>query len=213
MKLILILLTVSYAFAVPTVAVCWAQTATDEIAPGNALPSNGGAWALDSADGKPVLVQIKHHNVRVNNHTAENMAVPPLFGKAKSSIDIVEVHSPVQLQAGAAIFLVRIYVADEDEGIPAHPEGEYQLIRLQPAGKGRLVHRFEYSRFKGKAKRVDDLVESTITRIPGTEWLKIVPAHPLPAGEYAIEATETDTAAYPLEVYDFGISGQPAGTN
>jgi hypothetical protein len=61
-------------------------------------------------------------------------------------------------------------------------------------------------RFKGKPKRVDDIVEATITVIPGSEWLKIVPTQPLPPGEYAIEAKMADPSAYSLQVYDFGVS-------
>jgi hypothetical protein len=206
MRTIVFWLVVSSAMVLSSAEACCAQNTAGELAPGIKLPSTGSAWALGLANDKPVLVLVKHHDVKVNNHTGENLAAVPLLSRSKSSIDVVEPHSPLQLESAPSVFLARMYTTADDDALPAHPESQYQLIRLEPEGKGRLVHKFEYSRFKGKPKRVDDPVEATITVIPGSEWLKIVPAQPLPPGEYAIEAKMVDPSAYSLLIYDFGVA-------
>ena len=109
-----------------------AQTTAAELAPGIKLPSTGSAWVLDLANDKPVLVLIKHHDVKVNNHTGENSAAVPLLSPSKSSIDVPEPRSPLQLQSAPSVLLARMYTTADDDALPAHPESQYQLIRLQP---------------------------------------------------------------------------------
>jgi hypothetical protein len=67
---------------------------------------------------------------------------------------------------------------------------------------------------KGKrVQRVDDVVEAAITRVPGKPWIKIVPAQPLPTGEYAIETPVFEQMdMFPSTIFDFGLAPPAANT-
>jgi hypothetical protein len=210
-------------FSVLCLAAClaaWpleAQKAPAELVPGVPLPMGGLAYALDTVGGKPTLLPIKHHDVFENQHGKSNFARDPTgwgMSKGHGTVELADLHSPLQLQTGNTILLAAIFSTDLQEGASdGESASRYHLIRLQTTKKDtRVVHKLEFSRSGHNAKRLDDVVDSTITRIPGTTWLKIVPLEPLPPGEYAIEPIWPQSNGYTISVYDFGV-GQPAGSD
>jgi hypothetical protein len=186
-----------------------AQAAPAEIAPGIALPTDGTVWVLDTVDGKPTLTLIEQHGVHMNKHQGQNFTWGVTKGKA--TVDISEPHAALQLQ-GVSLLLAQAYRKDNsgNDTSSFSPDAFYQLIRLEVDKKVRAAHALEYGRGFTKVTRFDQVVETTITRIPNSPWLKIVPAQPLPPGEYAIEAKMPDPYTYSTAIWDFGVSAPAA---
>jgi hypothetical protein len=178
-----------------------------ELVPGIALPQSGMVWALDSAQGEPMLSPVPPHDVYFNKSIASELV--RVLGDGTSSIDVSNPHAALQLKDSKPVLLARVFtVTKKDKRMKSFPpESSYQLIRLHPHQDARAAHKLEYIDVGiSVCRRTDDRVDATFTRIAGTDWLKVVPSQPLAPGEYALEVRVASQFSYSKAVYDFGVS-------
>ena len=86
----------------------------------------------------------------------------------------------------------------------------FAIVRATPDKGRRVFAQIRFTQLTGNAKRNDGQVEATTERLAGG-WLKITPASPLAAGEYALTPVPKNQNAFSTVVFDFQVD--PAAAN
>jgi hypothetical protein len=181
------------------------------VAPGLHLPVTGLVWALDTVAGKSELVHLKYTVVNVDSHKASNILkaqAAPFIYKPKMTIELNGAAAAVRLHEASPVLFVRDLLAGEQneaESDASSAEFELTLIRLKTKGDRRIAATIAFTQFTANASRSTDVIEVTKERLPRTNWYRLRPKEPLPAGEYGLMCLPQKQDLFGSQVYDFAI--------
>lgn len=183
------------------------------VAPGLRLPSQGGVYLLDDYQGQKQLAELVQSGSEINKQTGKNIlraAINP-FAVARQSIELKGVKARVQAHEERPAIYVNVDTdpaggdvsANADKSEPA-PEAtqRFRIVRLERKKDTRVVGNLKIA-ITGSVKQQQSFVDTTVTPMP-SGWMKIVPAAPLPSGEYAI-VEMLSPKEINLYVWDFGV--------
>ncbi len=175
-----------------------------EIAAGLKLPGSGGVFLFDQFQGKPELAEIVQNGSELNKSDKKKnvlrSAINPL-ASSKHAFEIKGEHAQIQ----SHVVRPTIYI-DIDEGpqTDVAPGARFRLIRAEVKKDVRVVGGVKVS-IGGKVTEQNVFVPADVTKLGTGEWLKLVPAHDLPPGEYAV-VEMLDPQEMNLYVWDFGVN-------
>lgn len=183
----------------------------DEVAPGVKLTSDALVWLVDAqSEGKQTL-PLTHRDAVIVNNVGSNIARSTLWMKQKKAVVIPGERATIRVRNGETVLYLQHTEAEDREAAKSGvADRGYAIVRLEPAGTQRMVGHFEFSRFKGVAEFRQNLIETKLSRVPNTIWLRATPAMPLPPGEYGLVKLLPRTDVYSTWVFDFGVDGNPA---
>ena len=184
-----------------------------EVSPGIHLPTNGGVFLLDAFSGRPELVELDQSGSAIKKDTKGNIlraAINPL-ASARQSIDLPGAHAKVQAHLDQPIIYANLgdlVGADAEASNPpqtdVRPEDKYRIVRLEQKKDKRVVGNIKIA-LTGHVSQQQTLLPTLVEQIQDGPWYKIMPASPLPAGEYAIVEMLPDDQIN-LYVWDFGVN-------
>ena len=182
-----------------------------EILPGLRLPGTGGVFLLDYFNGKPELAEILQNGSEVNQNAKQNVlrsAINP-FGSSKHSFELKGPHATIQSHVATPT----IYV-DIDEGalndVPLN--GRFRIVRADVRKDVRVIGNLKVT-FTGKSSQQGNFLTTNVEKVGTGEWVRVTPAQPLPAGEYAV-VEMLGPEEINLYVWDFGVDAKaPANPN
>lgn len=187
-----------------------ANVTTLLVAPGLHLPGVGRVWALDEFEGKPELVHLKYSKVSIDNHTASNILkeqAAPFIYRPKKTIELNGATSVIRLHDHSPTIFLRGLAEDEAEAESNDGGGqsELALIRLESKPDRRIAATIAFTQITSKAVRSEEIIDVVTEQLPGTNWSKIKPREPLPAGEYGLMKLPKGQNLFGSVVYDFAI--------
>jgi hypothetical protein len=190
------------------------QARSPQVAPGLRLPDEGGIFLLDTYENQPQLSELQQSGGDVEKNTKTNIlraAINPLAG-VKQTIELPGAHAKIQSHTTVPSVYINI---DSNEGAPATAPaaaGEpaplasterFKIIRVDVKGTKRVAGAVKIA-VTGKMKTDERFVTTTATAMTGG-WVKLTPADPLAAGEYAV-AELLGKEGINLYVWDFGVN-------
>ena len=190
------------------------QARSPQVAPGLRLPDEGGIFLLDTFQNQPQLSELQQSGGELDKNTKSNIlrsAISPLAG-VKQTIELPGAHAKIQSHTSVPSLYINI---DENQGAPATvqaatgeppplpPTERFKIIRIQAKGGKRVAGAIKIA-VTGKMKTDERFVAATVTPMTGG-WVKVTPAEPLAAGEYAI-AEMLGKEGMNLYVWDFGVN-------
>jgi hypothetical protein len=190
------------------------QARSPQVAPGLRLPDEGGIFLLDTYENQPQLSELQQSGGDLEKNTKTNIlraAINPLAG-VKQTIELPGAHAKIQSHTTVPSLYVNI---DLDQGAPAIAQpapGEpvplastdrFKIIRVDVKGGKRVAGALKIA-VTGKMKTDERFVTTTATAMTGG-WVKLTPADPLAAGEYAV-AELLGKEGINLYVWDFGVN-------
>jgi hypothetical protein len=189
------------------------QARSPQVAPGLRLPDEGGIFLLDTFENQPQLSELQQSGGDLDKNTKTNIlraVINPLAG-AKQTIELPGAHAKIQSHTTVPSLYINI---DSNEGAPATAQaaGEsaplasierFKIIRVDVKGGKRIAGAVKIA-VTGKMKSDERFVTTTATAMTGG-WVKLTPADPLAAGEYAV-AELLGKEGINLYVWDFGVN-------
>jgi hypothetical protein len=187
------------------------------VAPGLRLPDGGGVFLLDNFHGQPQLVELVQNGGEVNKQTGKNIlraALNPLTLSSKQSIEIKGLHARVQAHGMQPVIYLNVDQADNNSGQANNATASskdkdtdqqpdrYRIVRVEQKKDNRVVGNLSIAVY-GKVSEKEDWVKTTAT--PVGDWVKVSPAEPLVAGEYAL-VEMLGKKQINLYVWDFGVN-------
>lgn len=174
-----------------------------EVMPGLRLPGTGGVFLLDYYNSKPELAEILQNGSEINQNASKKSvlraAINPM-GSSKHSFELKGPHARTQSHVFAPI----VYL-DIDEGavndIPLNQR--FRIVRAYVQKDVRVIGNLKVT-FTGKSSQEGNFLSANVEKVGTGEWVKITPAQPLPAGEYAV-VEMLGPEEINLYVWDFGI--------
>jgi hypothetical protein len=183
------------------------QAKTPLVAPGIRLPDTGGIFLLDTFKGKSELNQLLQNGANINKNTAGNIlrgVINPIGG-TRQTIELAGLHAQVQSHVPDPL----IYVALESGGDPSanySPEtakDHFRIVRCEQKKGNRIVGIVNIAVY-GKVSQDATYVESKVEPV-SRNWVKVMPAAPLPPGEYALVEL-LGKEGMNILVWDFGVN-------
>ena len=183
-------------------------TSDAELVSGIKFPDYGSTWVLDEEQGKPKLLLVRPSLGHTNHHYAGNMIrYWPVVGQVAST-DIKGEASDLPVHTGSPLFLMKQSMLENSHLGDAVNAARFAMVRLKvrhkDTGGNREVCHYRIGRFSGDPTREIDEVATTIEIVGDGSWLKISPAQPLTAGNYAVILI-AGPAALGKAVYDFNV--------
>lgn len=179
------------------------------VAPGLRLPGSGGVFLLDTWRGEPSLVELLQSGGEVNPQRGKNVlrAVLNPIATARQSIELKGVKAAVQSHSDDPVFFANIDApatpADAPAGDSVAGAGRFRIVRVQPRKDTRVVATLKIG-LTGRTSEEQSFLPATTQPVPGTPWVKIVPAARLVPGEYAL-VEMLGPRQMNLYVWDFGM--------
>jgi len=181
------------------------------VAPGLRLPSQGGVFLLDDFGGQKQLAELVQSGSEIKKQTGKNIlraAINP-FSVAKQSIELKGDRARVQAHEDRPVLYVNVDTepdpgasASTSGGPPPEATQRFRIVRLERKKDVRVVGNLKVA-ITGSVKQQQSFVDAEATAMSGG-WMKIVPAAPLPTGEYAI-VEMLSLNEINLYVWDFGV--------
>lgn len=183
------------------------------VAPGLRLPSQGGVYLLDDFQGQKQLAELVQSGSELNKQTGKNILRATLnpFSGTRQSIELKGARAGVQAHETQPVMYVNVESDSEDAGAPTRVSGQeappppaqrYRIVRLTRKKDARVVGNLKIA-LTGSLKQQETFVEVATTVMPGG-WMKLMPAAPLPPGEYAV-VEMLSPKEINLYVWDFGV--------
>jgi hypothetical protein len=185
------------------------------VAPGLALPDEGGIFLLDTFQSEPQLVPIEQNTGEVKKNTKDNVlraAINPL-ASAKQTIELQGAHAAVQSHVTVPSLYINLdgdapsTVPPPDSQKPVQldqPYDRFKIVRMQTTKNGKRIVGDIKIAIYGKVSQEQKLVATTSQLMTGG-WVKVTPTESLSNGEYAIvEMLGKD--GMNLYVWDFGVN-------
>jgi hypothetical protein len=200
-----------------------AEKAADEarsphVAPGLQLPDEGGVLLLDNFQGQPQLDQLQQTGGTINKNMKGNIlraTINPI-ASSKQTIEIPGTHAKVQSHITQPTIYVNIDEGQEVSGDQNKQAGQgqntgekpdplrFRIVRAETKPDKRVVGAIKIAMY-GKVSQQENLVPTKAELLPGSDWVKITPEAPLPAGEYAV-VEMLGKEGVNLFVWDFGVN-------
>jgi hypothetical protein len=194
------------------------QARSPQVAPGLRLPDEGGIFLLDTYQDQPQLSELQQSGGELDKNTKSNIlraAINPLAG-VKQTIELPGAHARIQSHTVVPSLYINIDT-DANQGaaatvqaatgepppLPANNSDRFKIIRIQAKGGKRVAGALKIA-VTGKMKTDERFVAATVTPMTGG-WVKVTPAEPLVAGEYAV-AEMLGKEGMNLYVWDFGVN-------
>jgi len=202
------------------------EALSPHVAPGLALPEEGGVFLLDTYESKPELVPLDQRGGSVNKNMKGNIlraAVNPI-ASAHQTVEVQGKHSPVQAHVGVPALYINIDRGQESDDAAGTSKADdaaakkdatpgaadrFRLIRLEAKGDKRVVGEIKVAVY-GKISQDAKFVPTTTQMMKGG-WVKVTPTDALPSGEYAV-VEMLGKEGMNLYVWDFGVNPN-AGAN
>lgn len=173
------------------------------------IPNARTPWAVDTYQSHPQLVPIHHSTIHVNMHRGANFAgelAGSFLYRPKVTTELDGLHARAQLHTKTPVFYLFLESDDDSGGDTKDAETyTFAIVKAGSSKDKRIMDRLSYNALTTKAKRVDELVETTSTRTPDG-WIRIEPKQPMDEGEYCILPVPKTNGTYSTEVFDFGIN-------
>ena len=192
--------------AVQNSTVASGSPAGTEVAPGLRLTPEALVWVL-ADDGPKKLLPISHHDAKIRDDVAANVARSALWSKQRKPALIAGNKADVRIRDRLPVVFVALTEAEERELAKSAPEDRprYAIVKLTPEENTRVVGYFEFSRFKGKATFVQSAMKTKQERRPEGMWVQITPSQPLVPGEYALVQVPPNPGTFSAWIFDFGV--------
>ena len=177
------------------------------VAPGLKLPSQGGVYLLDDFRGQKQLAELVQNGSEINKQTGRNIlraAINPI-ATAKQSIELKGPKARIQAHEATPVLYLSVDTgpdAHPEEGYAPPPTQRFRIIKVDKKKDNRVVGNLKVA-ITGSVKQEQTFVDTSVTEMPGG-WLKIMPAQPLAAGEYAM-VEMLGPKEINLYVWDFGV--------
>ncbi|MGH9492871.1 MAG: hypothetical protein ACRD2K_05170, partial [Terriglobales bacterium] len=193
------------------------EARTPQVAPGVRLPDTGGAFLLDSFQGKPELVELSQNGGEINQQRGKNVLRAALnpFAGSKQSIELKGARAQVQVHVSRPVIYLNvepgeISAVESGEGSQAEATARpvpalasrYRIARVSRKKDSRVIGNLKVA-FTGKLSQQQELVPSTAELFSGP-WVRLTPLQPLPPGEYAVVEMLGEKEMN-LYVWDFGL--------
>ena len=180
------------------------------VAPGIRLPSADSVYLLDRYQGAAELNALVQNGADLNKNTGKNIlrgVLNPLAGP-RQTIELKGLHARTRSHVTSPSIYFPIDADDPTAGYGSNTAGDHlRIVRCRENNGNRIVSAIEiaiYGKVKQKADSIDLKVEPV-----SDFWVKVTPAAPMPAGEYAL--VEFDEKGRMNQfVWDFGVN--PAGS-
>jgi hypothetical protein len=200
------------------------EAESPQVAPGLRLPDGGGVFLLDQFRGEPSLVELVQSGGELNKQMGRNIlraALNPLALSSKQTIELKGIHARSQAHVAQPEIYVNIDNTDESTSLPETgsksgdrkaqlPLDRFRIVRLEQRKDMRVVGNLNIAVY-GKVTQKANWIRTTSTKLG--EWAKVVPAEPLPAGEYAVVEMLNEKQMN-FYVWDFGVDPKaPANPN
>ena len=193
---------------------------TPEVAPNLRLPAEDSVVVLDTWHDTPELVPLSQQESDLNQQTGHGI-FKGIISPRSSQHPIAQLKgekADVQLHVDDPVIYLRlddaqpasgeVLTVDTHGASPAQPKnteqtpGDYVIVRVDVRQDARIVTSFQASLLG--SKRQQDVIETTLTPLPGGHWAKIVPKESLLIGEYCLVEVLGEKEIN-LGVWDFGI--------
>ena len=164
------------------------------VAPGLRVPNGNVPWALDTIDGKQVLVPVHHSALAPSGSAATLQGAAPL----------------TPLRTATPVFFIHTSDRTENNGDSGRgtPTG-WALLTVRIDGSTRTVDRVKFSDVNAATVCAEPVVCAQAEALPGG-WLRLTPRAPLQPGQYAlVPVPRAATSLSPL-AYDFVVSTDTA---
>ena len=169
-------------------------------APGLKVPNGNLPWALESSDGKPVLVPVHHSSITepANVDTAGQDA-PEL------NHTLAGPHAHTFLRSTTPTFFVHTNDRTENTGDAGrgNPTG-WAMVPALPFNGNRTLRHVRFDQIAQGTACAAPLVCLTAESLPGG-WLRLTPQTALAAGDYALVPVPHQSRPGVVVVYDFTI--------
>lgn len=179
------------------------------VAPGLQLPDQGGIYLLDRFKGEPRLVEVVQNGSEINQQRTKNIlrsVINPLPTGPTQTVELRGARAQVQSHTTQPEFYININFDDDAAAKSAQAAGfeRFRIVRVQAKEKDkvRIISNLKTS-LLGKVKEQREVVPTRSEKLTG-DWWKVVPAEPLPQGEYALVEMLNDKQMN-LYVWDFGV--------
>ncbi len=160
------------------------------VAPGLRVPNGNVPWALDTINGKQVLVPVHHSALTPSETTARLQATAPA----------------TPLHATAPVFFIHTSDRTENSGDSGRgtPTG-WALLPVKVESGSRTVSRVKFADVNAATVCAEPVICTQAEALSGG-WLRMMPRDPLPPGQYAlVPVPRAATSLSPL-AYDFIVS-------
>jgi hypothetical protein len=180
---------------------------------------SGHVWAKDVFEGVPQLVQLKYVPTNIDNHSGSNVLktnMAPFIYKPKSTVEIQGASASIRLHDPKMVIYVRGFetpredAADSADNTATHTD--LVLTKLEPKHDRRVVSTIAFTQVTGKAARSNGVVETSLERVAGTDWLKMTPKEPLADGEYGLMRLPKGQNLFATSVFDFAMDATAPAT-
>jgi hypothetical protein len=191
-----------------------------EVAPNLHLAPEDAVLALDTFRDLPELVPLSQTDGELNKQTGHSVlrakvdpqASPHQIVVLKGETAPVQFHVDQPefylklddvLPSGGHALTVDTHGTAGDAPKRRSSTNDYVILRVDVRQDARVLVSFNMAALQN-GKRQEDVVETTLTELPGGHWLKVVPQERLLVGEYALVEI-LDEKTLNLGVWDFGI--------
>jgi hypothetical protein len=187
------------------------------VAPGLRLPEQGGIFLFETYGGRPQLDELVQNGADINKHMGKNIlrsVINPLPTGPRQTVELKGTHARVQSHiASPAIYVNINFDSDSDSDATSARQSDddkdavpvndrFKIVKVQQKGDVRVVSNLKIA-LTGHMKEQRDVMDAQSTAI-SKDWLKVVPAHPLEPGEYAL-IEMLNSKQMNLYVWDFGV--------
>jgi hypothetical protein len=175
------------------------------VAPGLRLPLSDEVLMLDFYQGESQLIVLDQNESDLNKNTRSNIlrgVINPI-SSSKQTVELAGPKARIQAHIQSPAIYIPVKPADSQSGFGAESaKDRFRIARCENRKGNRVVAAYSvavYGKVKQEAQYIDVVVEPL-----STYWARIVPASPLPPGEYAlVELDEKGTMN--MFVRDFGV--------
>lgn len=194
-----------------------------EVAPDLRLAPEDSVLVLDTWHGAPELVPLNQAASDLNKQTAHGIQRLKINPRAATHqlLELKGEKADVQMHVAQPEIYLRLDGDEPSTGsaltVDTHganasetsrrkqsDPSQYVIVRVDVRQDLRVVASFD-TQVVGASKRTQqDVIETTMTPMPGGHWLKIVPQQPLLVGEYALVELLNERELN-LSVWDFGV--------
>ena len=190
-----------------------ADAQTPLVSSGTRLPAAGGVFLLDLYQGKAALTPMSQNGGDINKNMGGNILRGILnpVASSKQTIELKGLHAAIQSHVATPSIYVSIDLEDPaTDYTPETAQGHFRIVRCEEKKGNRVVGVLDIAVY-GKVTQDAKYVETKVEPVSG-RWIKVGPAAPLPAGEYALVEVLGKQGINML-VWDFGVNAAaPANT-
>jgi hypothetical protein len=183
------------------------EALTPLVAPGIRLPDSSGVFLLETYQGQPELNELRQNGANVNRNTAGNIlrgVINPV-ASTKQTIELAGPHARVQSHVAEPAIYVALESRDDPEinYTPETAKEHLRIVRCEAKKGNRIIGAIKIAVY-GKVKQQASYVETRVEPVAGN-WVKVTPATPLSAGEYALVEL-LGKRGINTAVWDFGVN-------